>query len=32
MSDWAFIRETLTLTMLFGTCYVLALFGYAWGL
>jgi len=32
MSNWTFIRETVTLTLLFGMCYGLAVFGYAWGL
>jgi hypothetical protein len=32
MSDWTFIRETVTLTLLFGACYGLAVFGYALGL
>jgi len=32
MSDWTFIRETVTLTLLFGACYGLAVVGYGWGL
>ena len=32
MRDWTFIRETVTLTLLFGTCYALTLVGYGWGL